>query len=746
MLLIASLLLACLLCVVVALVAPPRMADVQPTTSSPGTREALGYTIRQEKESLQRPQVFPSGHFYDGPVRVELRSGLSAARIHYTLDGSTPTEKSPRYTGSFLLAPEDGTGCVVLKAAAFVDGQSGAVTVHSYFFDAAIRVRRSAYVFSLSGDTADLFGYDRGILVPGRISNTKRAHSEDPEKVYANYREHGRDWERPVDVEVFSADGDRLLLQRGGIRVSGGGSRAYQQKSLRLIARKAYDPKRGRFSYPFFPDLAAADARPPLLSFKNLILSNSGELMYAQTRTPLLKLLAMRAGYRWTTPTSAAAVYINGQYYGFAWLTTRLDAHQLGDIFDRPEEDFVVLDADAASVRSSPRYPYLLHWRMINKLNAILEDCRQETTDEALYEALQKQIDVRNALLYHAIQIYIDNRDWPDFNLKIWRYAGTDAEGVRELDGRWRYVLFDLDATAMTPWKGKKPESNPTLARLLTESPLLAALLRRKDLAAQFANDMCDMAFVHFSETAVRTAFDELDAMRGTEMRHAARHGVYNPPDRLEKIEQGRRDILRFFHERPQHALDELRRHLGFTQLYHVRVEGMARLNTLGPANPEGWYFVENPVTVVPELPPEKHFLRWEVNGSPREDEMLTLTAADAIDGDVRVRLVTRDAPVPLVFEQLFDHGATCGFSLRNRSNAAVSVEGLFLSDNPGKLRKYALPSMTVLPGEALAFVGKDARHASALGKLKLNFNPRRGERIFLRDREGRLLSSASVD
>ena len=68
------------------------------------------------------------------------------------------------------------------------------------------------------------------------------------------------------------------------------------------------------------------------------------------------------------------------------------------------------------------------------------------------------------------------------------------------------------------------------------------------------------------------------------------------------------------------------------------------------------------------------------------------------------------------------------------------------MSDNPGKLRKYALPSMTVLPGEALAFVGKDARHASALGRLKLNFNPRRGERIFLRDREGRLLSSASVD
>jgi len=38
-------------------------------------------------------------------VRVELTSPVWIARIHYTLDGTEPTEKSPLYTGPFESDP-----------------------------------------------------------------------------------------------------------------------------------------------------------------------------------------------------------------------------------------------------------------------------------------------------------------------------------------------------------------------------------------------------------------------------------------------------------------------------------------------------------------------------------------------------------------------------------------------------------------------------------------------------------------
>ncbi len=742
----------CIICAIVSMLVPSSTSLEIVNDAKLHLRAALGISALMEKEKFLLPQFSPDGHFLNNAAEVAITCGLSDAHIHYTLDGSTPTEQSPLYSEPLAIAPDNGNDCVTLKAVCIINGETGPVAVHTYFFADAQRHSRPAYVFSLSTDADNLYGYDEGILVPGRrmtitdpVISLRKDIFED-RKIFANYRERGRDWERPVDVEVFDTNCNRLLTQHAGLRVYGGVSRSQLQKSIRLIARSRNGMSHKRFEFPFFPTTVWNNKLPPLYSFKNLILSNSGQdLFSAQIRTPLFTRIALRAGFRWASPSMPASVYINGAYYGFAWLTPRFDAHLLSDFFDKPSDDFVVLSADLAYfLLSSPRYPYLLHWREIEDFNDLITRCKNEPMGDSLDEGIRHLLSVNETLLYYAIETYLDNRDWPQHNIKMWKYVGADANGIAELDGRWHYILFDLDASGMSNWHGVRPPSNTTLTRILKDSSLLKVLLHRREYAEQFANDICDMAFGHYGLERVTTTLTEMDEQCGDELQYAALQGEYNPPFRFEQMGQGRANILRFFRERPQYMLDELRSLLGFTRLYHVQVDGMAKLNTLGPINPDGWYFWENSVEVVPSLPPDKRFLRWEVNGQPRESQRLKVSAADALNNLVKVRLISEDRPYPLVIDNACERGSICGFALHNRSAGPVHLDGLFLSDNPSKPRKFALPSSSLPSGERLFFAGKDARHAAALGRIQLNFNPRLGETVYLYDGAGKQVLATS--
>ncbi len=741
-----------LACVAASLLLPSGLSGLAAPSGRESLREIVGHTIHQEKERVERPVFSPSVHFHTESVRVEMSCQRPDAQIFYTVDGSTPSSNSTAYAGPLLLVAEHGRTCTVVKAVAVIDGQESAVSTHSYFIEPGIRARYDSYIFSLSTADENLYGHETGILVPGKLraESVQRHPGKEVNAHDANYKGRGRTWERPVHVEVLTPDGVRLLSQKAGLRVFGGVSRHYPQKSLRLTARKSYDPAAGKFKYPFFAELAREDARFPVLSFDALTLSSGGQDLYdAQIRTPLIARIAAGAGYPWVAPVHSAAVYLNGGYYGHSYLTVRMDDSLLESFFNRPREDFATFNGGVKRLRSSPKYPELLNWRMIKGFRALTRRCEVEPMSENLYAAIAKQIDVDDLLLYYAIEAYIDNREWlhdDQNNIKVWRYVGDDRVQGCGLDGRWRYVLYDMDVSAMSPWGGATPPSNPTLERALAASPVFASLLERPESAAQFANNICDMAFVHYAEGHVRQVMQELNVISLGEIEHAARHGVYSPPDLQKTIARGRENILTFFRERPEHALDELRRILGYTDLYHVTVEGPARLNTISRPDPEGWYFVENAVEVAAVLPPDKVVRHWEVNGQLRHGDKITLSGRDAVEGQVRVRLVTDDCLPPLVLENAYDQGHVCGFSLRNTTDRPFEAQGLYLSDRLGKPQKYELSGMVFNPGEVVPFVGKGARHISALKKMQVNFKPVQGETIYLRNRDGQILSSITVE
>jgi hypothetical protein len=147
-----------------------------------------------------------------------------------------------------------------------------------------------------------------------------------------------------------------------------------------------------------------------------------------------------------------------------------------------------------------------LHWRIIKIFNELTKNCEISYINEELYQNIHKNIDIDMLLLYYAIETYMDNQDFggeEENNIKAWRYYG-DSNHSSELDGRWRFILYDLNKTAVSP-------SNSTLHKISKTHPLFGALMNLPELAAKFANHLCDMAFVHFAEPNVRKVMDILD-------------------------------------------------------------------------------------------------------------------------------------------------------------------------------------------------------------------------------------------
>ena len=57
--------------------------------------------------------------------------------------------------------------------------------------------------------------------------------------------------------------------------------------------------------------------------------------------------------------------------------------------------------------------------------------------DPLVQNALENWIDIASYMQYEAVQIFVDNRDWPGNNIKFWR--------DHRVGGKWRWILYDTD-------------------------------------------------------------------------------------------------------------------------------------------------------------------------------------------------------------------------------------------------------------------------------------------------------------
>ncbi|MCL2224379.1 MAG: CotH kinase family protein [Defluviitaleaceae bacterium] len=508
--------------------------------------------------SALRVSFSETDHFFDEDFAIVITASLPFAEIFYTTDGSIPTINSQRYTGPLFFEVGENVETVVLRAIAVAGYETSATNTHTFFYGAGVHSRFDTLVFSLSTDQRNLHDFYTGIFTEGIVRQEYLAENPGANVTAltpANFNQRGREWERPVYIEMFYPNGERAFMQAAGMRVTGGYARGEDIRSLRLIARREYSPQSGSFRYRFFPGDVSHDERGRAISeYDNIILRNGGQdRQHGILRHELGSVLARRAGFIDVTPVRAAALFVNGEYHGHMWLQTRVDDNYLQRLYNAPRRDFDVLGRGEWVFRDiTPEeeqaltYKNLFAWR--------------DLTDDDEFAQLEAILDVDNMLRYYAFQIWVGNNDWPHDNLYRWRYTGELSPGLpQELDGRWRFAMFSMDQTfGHIGGDYRRATLQPLMELEVFDGLLLRNVLTRPEMVERFIEILHELMEYTLNYETIREVLEELYGDISNELGFALEAGLLNEGVTRETIAQYHEDTLHFAANRHLYILESL--------------------------------------------------------------------------------------------------------------------------------------------------------------------------------------------
>lgn len=610
-----------------------------------------------------RVQFAPVGGFFREPQRVRL-TAPEASAIYYTLDGSTPGLKSQRYITPIFV---DETR--VIRAVAVRDDQKGQPFGQTYFMD---EPATDLPIVSIGISPTILFHPERGLFVEG-------THPEDslwykPKANFWSRKEH------PIHLDMFTPDGQAFHNSLSGMRLFGGMSRLFPQKSLALIARKQYG--QGRFDYPIF-----GEDEPD--KFKFLVLRNSGsDFGKSHFRDGLMTTLVRH----WDLETQAfqpSHVYINGTYWGIYNIREKVNRFFIEDHTRGIHRDSIdMLEHYAVRQFGSRRH----YQSLLDFLS------RYDLTAQTNYEHVQTLMEVDNFMDYQIAQVYFDNQD-AGGNIKYWRPA--------EEGGRWRWILYDTDwgyglhdarAYRTNSLAFHTEPNGPHWPNPPWSTFLLRKLLQNATFRHQFVNRFADALNTDFSEERATHVVDSLYLLLHREMpRHLKRW-------RLSEREWNRQvDILRdFAQKRPAYMRQHLAARFKAGEERNVRIRadkgGVVLVNGhLKVSDFTGTYFANYPIQLraVPHY--GYRFVGWDDGRSPERELNVDLQK------DRTYRFRARFEPFLDVLSKQVVINEICPKSRKtddwieiyNGSDQLISLSGWVLTD----LRnEFTFPDITLRP------------------------------------------------
>ncbi|SDO07038.1 CotH kinase family protein [Alkalicoccus daliensis] len=592
--------------------------------------EEINDTDIEERFISSGPEFSYEAGFYGEPLEVELTADDSE-EIYYTLDGSTPNPFSGKsstqeYTGpievtareneanqfasirtnlledatnrrSWQEPPQDIPKASVIKAVSLntEDNTLSSVETNTYF----VNKESSLPVFSLSTDAEHFFSEETGIYAPG-VYHDPDADAPD---AMGNFEQRGREWEQPLHIEYFEEE-QRVLAQDAGVRIHGGFTRRFPQKTLRLYARNDYGEN--LFRYPFFPE-------EPREEFKRLLLRQSGnDWGGTMFNDALMQRLVTHTEVE-TQAYQPSVVYLNGEYWGIHNLRERYDQHYFERKYDIDRENLVILEAGNAiegNIGVDTGKPGdIRHY--LEMLEFIEEN---DMSSEENYAHVQTLMDIDNFITYQAAQIYFKNTDWPHNNINFYRVkTDFNPEEPAPYDGRWRWLLYDTDHGFA--YHGADAYEDDTMSHAAAEdewsTSLLRNLLENEEFTQQFLTEFANQLNSSFDEDRVVQEIEEIQGTIAPEINgHIERWGL---PESREAWEQLVEDTRGFARNRPAAMREHLVNFFDLSGTSDIEISfdssrGSVFINTLeiSPETPgitatENWngtYFEGIPVTI----------------------------------------------------------------------------------------------------------------------------------------------------
>ncbi len=367
---------------------------------------------------------------YDHSIIVDLKNELGLidkdVKILYSLDGNDPyynnsylsEEKETivfnpyEYSESIKIDVKEKDIVVVpIKAVVYYNGQYSKVVEKTYIVsDGDINQYTDLPIISITANHHDLYDYYDGIMVKGYLGDK-----------FVEEGNEGINWgnidlERQISVNVsfFKIYDNYNYYSNSNFQVTGGTSRlSANNKSFKISSN----------DNNYMVDFNYSN----ITNYKSLKL-RSGSQDYWNTN--IRASLANRIGYYYNfdgTPNSKRTIlYINGNFYTII------------DLMDNNSD-------------SNLKSKYGLPDKKIEEVREVCDIFINSGYDD--FNAYVKEnFDVENLILYTAIELYMDNTDWPLNNAYMWKYNGKSNSINKYTDGKYRFILKDLDITWRPEW------------------------------------------------------------------------------------------------------------------------------------------------------------------------------------------------------------------------------------------------------------------------------------------------------
>lgn len=653
----------------------------------------------EDSNAVKKPVFSAESGFYNNSFSLSIEAP-SGTTVYYTLDGSNPTSASERYTGPITVkdmsstqnvlsartdisadkvaAPVENVDKAAIVRAIAVDsqGRTSEIITKTYFIGTTnTSYYKDMKVVSLVTDPSNLFDYEKGIYVKGKIydeNNSTPGNWGDigagfdggfgdwgnigdwggafgSWNVQANYTQKGREWEREASFELFE-NGKSVLIQDVGIRIKGAASRNTPQKSFNVFARSDYG--KSDFDYDFFDGTALKAKNGKVIdSFDSITLRNGGnDNAYAMFRDSINQQLVSDRDFA-TQATSECVVFIDGEYWGLYQITEKVSDDFIKSHYGVNKDDVAIIKNSTVEEGTD---------QDLNDWNTLIKMCASsDMTDSAKYSEFCQKVDVQSFIDYFSAQIYWNNGDWPHNNLAAWRSNVIDSSNAYA-DGKWRMFLFDTEYSVGLYGDMNTSISSNCFTRMtqgFNSSDIgraFAALLKNPQFREQFALTFMDMANYNFAPEKTNAVIEKFKSnyrqyiLDGFERFYS---DTLSDAKGEERFETEYKTISNYYLNRFNYASDSMKNALGLTGTLGTLTvnnngqKGTISLNTLtlddSLSSWSGKYYSDYKVTVSAEAKEGCTFSHWEVNGVQlSSSELYSPEVSFTVNGNVSITAV----------------------------------------------------------------------------------------------------------
>ena len=452
-----------------------------------------GSTFAQTQ--VATPTVSREGGLFSGSVSFNV-TVPNGAILRYTTDGSTPTLTNGYTSDNGVF---DISYTSVYRFRAFKDGYLPSnVVSRSFIYNNG---NEPFPIISVVTDPRHIFGSD--------IAMFERSDNGRPGNGVPYLANWNMDWDRPVNMEYITTDGETVVNQECNINACGGWSRAWTPHSFKLKANKIFYDQ-NYFPYQFWKD-------KPFLKSKTLQIRNGGNDNYCRIKDAALQEIIARSGlYIECQAWQPVHVYINGDPYAVLNMREPNNKHYASANYgmDADEMDQFEIGPDSGYVQKEGTREA---WERLYNLS-------RRAISPIVFKDIRELLDINAFINYLAMHFYLGNWDWPQNNVKAFRDQN---------DGKFRFVVYDLDGalnttSAISTFLGKQNYTfdklygydyststtltNTRLTKEIEFVTIVKNLLNNPTFKKQLVDAMCIMGGSVYTPERVQSIVDEMTA------------------------------------------------------------------------------------------------------------------------------------------------------------------------------------------------------------------------------------------